>query len=360
MKMKKKAYLTLEDGRVFEGISFGAERETIGELVFTTGMTGYLETLTDPSYYGQIVTQTFPLIGNYGVTPDKEGDRSHVFGYVVRERCEAPSNFRSEGTIEDFLKKSNIPAIYGVDTRELTKIVREHGVMNAAISFRPFTDFDALKRYRVSGALQAVTCKNVHILNEGGEYFVVLYDYGAKENIVRELVRRGCKVAVVPAEYPAEQALALHPDGIMLTNGPGDPADDEAEIKIIRELAGKKPIFGICLGHQLFALAMGGKTRKMKYGHRGANQPVKELASGKVFVTSQNHGYEVLSETVSCGRETFVNANDGTCEGMSYPDLDAETVQFHPEACGGPHDANYLFDGFLSRMKKEKQNAQEK
>ena len=355
--MKKKAYVTLENGKVFEGYSFGAERETIGELVFTTGMTGYIETLTDPSYYGQIVTQTFPLIGNYGVTPDGESAKSHVFGYIVRERCEDPSNFRCGGTIEKFLKENDIPAVYGIDTRELTRTVREQGVMNAAITFRPFDDFEALKRYSVKDALRAVSTTENQVLNEGGAPHVVLYDFGAKRNIERELVRRGCKVTVVPAFTSAEDALKLNPDGIRLANGPGDPADHTEAIEIIRNLAGKKPIFGICLGHQLFALAMGGKTRKMKYGHRGANQPVKELASGKVFVTSQNHGYEVLADTIPNGVLTHVNANDGTCEGMRYPEYDVQTVQFHPEACGGPHDANFLFDDFLARMNKERKNA---
>ncbi len=349
----KKAYITLENGRVFEGISFGAEREVIGELVFTTGMTGYIETLTDPSYYGQIVTQTFPLIGNYGVTPDFESARSWVTGYIVREKCDEPSNFRCEGRIEDYLKAQNIPAVYGVDTRELTRTVREAGVMNAAITFRPFTDMQALKAYRVQGAVKAVSCTQPHVLGEGGSYSVVLYDFGAKDNIARELVRRNCRVTVVPADFPAEEALALDPDGIMLTNGPGDPAENTEIIENIRKLAGRKPIFGICLGHQLFALAMGGRTRKMKYGHRGTNQPVKQLATGRVFISSQNHGYEVVSDSLKNGTLSFINGNDGTCEGVDYPELNAATVQFHPEACAGPHDANFLFDQFLARMKKE-------
>lgn len=352
--MKKKAYVTLENGKVFEGYSFGADRETIGELVFTTGMTGYLETLTDPSYYGQIVTQTFPLIGNYGVIPpDFESKKSWVFGYVVREYCDAPSNFRSQGALEEYLKAQNIPAVYGVDTRELTRTVREAGVMNAAITFKPFRDFESLKRYRVQDALHQVSCKEMQTFQEGGSPFVVLYDFGAKTNIERELLKRGCRVTVVPAYTAAEDVLALDPDGIMLANGPGDPSDYKEVIENIAKLAGKKPIFGICLGHQLFALAMGGETRKMKYGHRGANQPVKELKTGRVFITSQNHGYEVVSSTVKRGELSYINANDGTCEGVDYPELNASTVQFHPEACGGPHDANFLFEGFIERMKQE-------
>ena len=350
--MKRKAYVTLQNGKVFEGYSFGAEREVIGELVFTTGMTGYLETLTDPSYYGQIVTQTFPLIGNYGVIPeDFESGKVWATAYIVREKCDAPSNFRSKGTLEEFLKAQGIPAVYGVDTRELTRTVREAGVMNAAVTFRPFTDFAALESYRVKDAVRSVTSDKREEFGAGNPLTVVLYDFGAKMNIGRELVSRGCRVLVVPANCTAEEALSYRPDGIMLTNGPGDPAENTEIIANIAKLAGKKPILGICLGHQLFALAMGGETRKMKYGHRGANQPVKELASGRVFITSQNHGYEVVASSVPRGTLSFVNVNDGTCEGMDYTELNASTVQFHPEACAGPHDANFLFERFIERMK---------
>ena len=336
--MDKKIYVTLENGKVFEGFSFGAEKEVIGELVFTTGMTGYIETLTDPSYYGQIVAHTFPLIGNYG----------------VREKCDAPSNFRCEGTLADYLKEQGIPGVYGIDTRELTKIVREAGVMSAAITFRPFTDFAKLKGYKIKNAVKSVTSTERKTFGKEGGLHVVLYDFGAKENIVRELLARGVKITEVPAEFPAEQTLALNPDGIMLTNGPGDPAENTTIIENIKRLAGKKPIFGICLGHQLFALAMGGKTRKMKYGHRGGNQPVKQLSTGRVFISSQNHGYEVVSASLKCGELSFINVNDGTCEGVDYPDLNAFTVQFHPEACGGPRDANFLFDRFIENMRKVK------
>ncbi len=355
--MDRKAYITLENGRVFEGRSFGAERETVGELVFTTGMTAYLETLTDPSYYGQIVLQTFPLIGNYGVTPDAESGKCHVSAYIVRECCEAPSNFRSAGTIREYLKAQGVPAVYGVDTRELTRIVRETGVMNAAVGFAPFTDFERLKSYRVKDAVQAVTSDEVTVAGEKGSPTVVLYDFGAKGNIERELLRRGCRVVSVPAYFPAEEVLSIKADGVMLSNGPGDPAENTEIIRNIQKLVGRLPIFGICLGHQLLALAMGGQTRKMKYGHRGANQPVKELKSGRVFISSQNHGYEVVADTVKCGALSFVNANDGTCEGMNYPEANAFTVQFHPEACGGPHDANFLFDEFVLRMKNAQRGA---
>lgn len=356
--MEKKIYVTLENGKVFEGISFGAEKETIGELVFTTGMTGYLETLTDPSYYGQIVAQTFPLIGNYGIIPeDAESAKCWLTAYIVREKCDAPSNFRCEKTLEAFLKEQGIPAVYGVDVRELTRTVREAGVMNAAFTFKPLKDFSALKSYRVRGAVSMVSSSNSEEKGKENGLRVVMYDFGAKGNIERELLKRGCKVITVPADTSAEQVLSLNPDGIMLTNGPGDPAENTEVIENIKKLAGKKPIFGICLGHQLFALAMGGRTRKMKYGHRGANQPVKRLSTGKVFITSQNHGYEVVSSSLPCGTLSFVNGNDNSCEGMDYPEVNAVTVQFHPEACGGPHDANYLFDEFIARMKKEKENA---
>ncbi len=356
--MEKKIYVTLENGKVFEGISFGAEKETIGELVFTTGMTGYLETLTDPSYYGQIVAQTFPLIGNYGIIPeDAESAKCWLTAYIVREKCDAPSNFRCEKTLEAFLKEQGIPAVYGVDVRELTRTVREAGVMNAAFTFKPLKDFSALKSYRVRGAVSTVSSSNSEEKGKENGLRVVMYDFGAKGNIERELLKRGCKVISVPADTSAEQVLSLNPDGIMLTNGPGDPVENTEVIENIKKLAGKKPIFGICLGHQLFALAMGGRTRKMKYGHRGANQPVKRLSTGKVFITSQNHGYEVVSSSLPCGTLSFVNGNDNSCEGMDYPEVNAVTVQFHPEACGGPNDANYLFDEFIARMKKEKENA---
>ena len=352
--MSKKIFVTLQNGKVFEGYSFGAEKEVIGELVFTTGMTGYIETLTDPSYYGQIVTQTFPLIGNYGmISADSESMHSYLTAYIVREKCDAPSNFRSEGTVEEYLKREGIPAVYGIDTRELTKTVREAGVMNAAITFKPFTDFAALKRYKIKDAVASVSSKEVKTLG-GGEYTVVLYDFGAKHNIERELLNRGLKVVTVPADFPAEEALKIA-DGIMLSNGPGDPAENVDVIETIKKIAGKVPVFGICLGHQLFALAMGGATRKMKYGHRGANQPVRPIESGRIFITSQNHGYEVVSNSIKCGRLSYVNGNDGTCEGVDYPELNAFTTQFHPEACAGPHDANRLFDEFVTRMKNHKE-----
>ena len=357
---EEKVYLTLQNGQVFEGKRFGAKGDVVGELVFTTGMTGYIETLTDPSYYGQIVIQTFPLIGNYGmILPDRESKKPYLSAYIVREYCEQPSNFRCEGTLDDYLKECGIPGIYGIDTRELTKTVREAGVMNAVISSKPLTDFTAVNEYAIRGAVMHCTCPDrVDYAAENAKHTVVLWDFGAKENIARELVKRGCNVIRVPAWYTAEQILDLHPDGLMLTNGPGDPAENTEIIANIRKLAGKLPVFGICLGHQLFALAMGGKTKKMKYGHRGANQPVKELKTGTVYISSQNHGYEVLADSIKgVGTLSFINANDNTCEGVEYPDLDAFTVQFHPEACAGPLDARDLFDRFIYRMDGGKVNA---
>ena len=357
---EEKVYLTLQNGRVFEGKRFGARGDVIGELVFTTGMTGYIETLTDPSYYGQIVIQTFPLIGNYGmILADRESKKPYLSAYVVREYCEHPSNFRCEGKLDDYLRENGVVGIYGVDTRELTKTVREAGVMNAVISSKPVTDLSQVRAYAITDAVMRCTCKEVRVYGgEDAARKIVLWDFGAKENIVRELVRRDNRVIRVPAWYTAEQILELHPDGVMLTNGPGDPAENVSIIENIRKLAGKLPIFGICLGHQLFALAMGGKTRKMKYGHRGANQPVKEFKTGTVYISSQNHGYEVLADSIKgVGLLSFVNANDNTCEGVEYPDYNAFTVQFHPEACAGPLDARDLFDKFMAMMDGGKTNA---
>ncbi len=353
-----KVYLTLENGRQFTGYAFGAQKEVVGELVFTTGMTGYIETLTDPSYYGQIVTQTFPLIGNYGmIEADTESKKPWVTAYIVREKCDEPSNFRCGGTIDDYLKIQGIPGIYGIDTRELTKIVREAGVMNAAITKKPLKDLDEVRAYTIKDAVKSVTCDEIEYLGDPNGIKVAVWDFGAKRNIMRELAKRGCYCMKVPSYYTAEQILALEPQGLMLTNGPGDPSENTEVIANIKKLAGKLPIFGICLGHQLFALAMGGRTKKMKYGHRGSNQPVKNLDTGRVYISSQNHGYEVISSSVEGGKLSFVNANDGTCEGFEYPELNAYTVQFHPEACGGPMDASFLFDKFILNIKEGRYHA---
>lgn len=354
-----KAYLTLQNGKQFVGKRFGADGDVVGELVFTTGMTGYIETLTDPSYYGQIVTQTFPLIGNYGIIPrDFESKKPRVTAYIVREKCDEPSNFRCERTLDGYLEENNIVALYGIDTRELTKIVREAGVMNAAITSKPLKDYGEVSAYKIKNAVDGVTCGEAEYYGDKNGLRVAVWDFGAKDNIVRELVKRGCYCIKVPSFYTAEQILSLKPEGLMLTNGPGDPAENTGIIDNLKKLAGKLPIFGICLGHQLLALAMGGKTQKMKYGHRGANQPVKSLETGRVYISSQNHGYEVISSSLKgIGRLSYVNANDNTCEGFDFPEINAFTVQFHPEACGGPHDAEFLFDKFITNVKDGKYNA---
>ena len=349
--MDKKVYLILSDGTVFEGYRFGADVDTVGELVFTTGMSGYIETLTDESYYGQIVLQTFPMIGNYGIISGDFEGKCSVKGYVVREWCEQPSNFRSEGTVDGFLKKNGVPGIYGIDTRAVTKIIREHGVMNAMISDKIPEDLTELKNYAITSAIMSVTGREPRIFKAENEKFkVTLMDYGAKKNITRELLKRNCTVTVLPADSDAEAILKTDPDGIMLSTGPGDPAEHEFQIEQLKKLVGKIPICGICLGHQLLALAMGGKTVKLKYGHRGVNQPVKDVSEGRTYITSQNHGYAVVSESIKDGRIRFVNANDGTCEGIDYPELSAFSVQFHPEACSGPKDTSFLFDRFINLM----------
>lgn len=349
----KKGYLILQDGQVFEGVLFGAETDTVGELVFTTGMCGYVETLTDPSYAGQIVMQTYPLIGNYGIIREDFEGACCVKGYVVREYCDTPSNFRTDCDLDAYLKEQGVPGLCGVDTRELTRIIREHGVMNAAICDEIPADLTPIKTYAITGVVEAVSCKEPdRYPAEGEECFrVSLLDYGAKRNIVRELQKRGCTVTVLPASTSAEEILAAGPDGIMLSNGPGDPAENVYQIEQIRKFLGRVPMFGICLGHQLTALAAGGSTYKLKYGHRGVNQPVRDLNGVRTYITSQNHGYAVDGDTVKLGKVRFVNANDGTCEGIDYPELKAFTVQFHPEACTGPKDTSFLFDRFVDLMK---------
>ena len=349
----KKGYLILQDGQVFEGVRFGAETDTVGELVFTTGMCGYVETLTDPSYAGQIVMQTYPLIGNYGIIREDFEGACCVKGYVVREYCDAPSNFRTDCDLDTYLKEQGVPGLYGVDTRELTRIIREHGVMNAAICDEIPADLTPIKTYAITGVVEAVSCKEPdRYPAEGEECFrVSLIDYGAKRNIIRWLQKRGCTVTVLPASTSADDILAADPDGVMLSNGPGDPAENTYQIEQIRKLLGKVPMFGICLGHQLTALAAGGSTYKLKYGHRGVNQPVRDLNGVRTYITSQNHGYAVDGDTVKLGKVRFVNANDGTCEGIDYPELKAFTVQFHPEACTGPKDTSFLFDRFVELMK---------
>lgn len=351
-----KAFLILEDGTVFTGTSIGAAREAVSEIVFNTSMTGYLEVLTDPSYAGQAVVMTYPLIGNYGITPDMESGRPWVEGYIVRELSRIPSNFRSKGTIQEFLKEHGIPGIAGVDTRALTKILREKGTMNGMITtnegYRLEEILPKLRAYRTGDVVGKVACKESYVLKGKGKR-VALLDLGAKRNIAKSLQHRGCAVTVYPAHTTAEEILVAEPDGIMLSNGPGDPKECGeiiAEIKKLYESG--VPIFAICLGHQLMALANGADTYKMKYGHRGGNHPVKDLETGRVYISSQNHGYvvDVRSMDPAVAVPAFTNVNDGTNEGLKYVGKPVFTVQFHPEACPGPQDSSYLFDRFINEM----------
>ena len=364
--MTKSAYLILENGTIFKGKSFGAFYETIGEIVFTTAMCGYLETLTDPSYYGQFVIQTFPLIGNYGVIPnDFESKKPRLKAYIVRDWCREPSNFRCEGNLDTFLKENNIVGLYDIDTRALTKIVREYGVMNAMIKDDDHIDDDMMqkiKQYTVKDALTTVSRTEEETYpDDKSTCRVALWDFGAKENISRELQKHGCEVIVIPADTTADEIRALNVDGIMLSNGPGDPAENVKVIEQLREIMKDDiPTFGICLGHQLLALAKGAETAKLKYGHRGANQPVIDQNTGRVYITSQNHGYYVLDDTLPEDAEmTFVNGNDNTCEGIDYLGSPTFSVQFHPEAAAGPLDTNFLFEKFISLMKGADEDATE-
>lgn len=352
-----KACLILEDGTVFTGTSIGSRREVISEIVFNTSMTGYLEVLTDPSYAGQAVVMTYPLIGNYGIChKDMESEKPWPDGYIVRELSRIPSNFRSKDAIQNFLSHHDIPGISGIDTRALTKILREKGTMNGMITTRDYADFAEpirrMKEYAVTGVVMKTTAKAPYVLPGPGKK-VALMDYGAKKNIARALNERGCEVRVYPADVPAAKVLEDGPDGIMLSNGPGDPKENVAVIEEIKKLyASGIPIFAICLGHQLMALANGMDTYKLKYGHRGGNHPVKDLETGRVYISSQNHGYVVDMDTVDweVARPAFVNVNDGTNEGLMYVDKPVFTVQYHPEACPGPLDSGYLFDRFLKMM----------
>lgn len=384
-----KAFLILEDGSVFQGKAIGACKEVVSEIVFNTSMAGYLEILTDPSYAGQAVCMTYPLIGNYGIcTEDMESARPWLDGFIVRELSRKPSNFRSDMYLQDFLMKYDISGIEGIDTRALTKRLRDRGTMNGMITTdEPYHLADVLarlKEYRVTGVVDRVTCQKkytvsgsrsleengplsgsdigrternkapsmIRRLNGAGKR-VALLDFGEKNNIIRSLQKRGCDVTVYPASSKAEEILEEKPDGIMLSNGPGDPKECGEAIREIKKLYDADvPIFAICLGHQLMALAVGADTYKMKYGHRGGNHPVKDLETGRVYISSQNHGYVVDVEHLDrkIAVPAFVNVNDGTNEGLSYQGKNIFTVQFHPEACPGPQDSGYLFDRFISMM----------
>lgn len=358
---KKKVYLTLQNGKSFQGYRFGKTGEVTGELVFSTGMVGYMETLTDPSSYGQIIVQTFPLIGNYGVMrSDVESDCVWASAYVVREICDAPSNFRSEDKLETFLQEKGVVGIYGVDTRELTKILREEGTMNARISDKPLTEDEvsALGAYAIKNAVKSVAPTTITEHGEkSAKYTLALWDFGAKKSTINSFVTRNCKVIDVPAYTKAEEILSLGVDGIVLADGPGDPTELTEAISEVNKVLGKKPVLGIGLGHQLVALALGGKTKREKYGHRGGNQPVKRLEDGKVYISSQNHGYSVIAESIKEGKVTFVNVNDGSCEGIEYPEYNAMTVQFVPETCRIGNDESPLLEKFFALMEKEKENA---
>lgn len=343
------AKLILENGMVFEGKAFGYLEETVGEVVFNTGMTGYQEVLTDPSYFGQIVTMTYPLIGNYGLNlQDAESKAPTVKGFIVREACDYPNNFRCEIKLSDYLKNNKIMALEKIDTRALTKVLRNSGTMKGIITLEELSDKNIKKKFDEFtnvDAVKEVTTQAVYTIEGTGKHVAVM-DFGIKANIVRSFKQRGCKITIFPAKASFDEVLAVNPDLIFLSNGPGDPEDLGAIIENIKGLIGKKPIVGICLGHQLLALALGGKTAKLKFGHRGCNHPVKDLEENRVYITSQNHGYFVEQLPVDTVA-THISMNDGTIEGMRHNTLPIYSVQFHPEASPGPRDINYIFDKFL-------------
>ncbi|WP_300260356.1 carbamoyl phosphate synthase small subunit [Clostridium sp.] len=344
-----KAKLILENGVVFEGKAFGYLKECVGEVVFNTGMTGYQEVLTDPSYYGQIVTMTYPLIGNYGINlEDLESKEPKVRGFIVREKCQYPNNFRCELELETYLAQNKILGIDGIDTRALTKILRNNGTMKGIIVLdnSNLEDVkDKLEAFSNRDAVSIVSTNEKYEISGEGKNIAIV-DFGIKKNIIRNFVKKGCNVTVFPYDFKAEDVLETNPDLVFLSNGPGDPEDMEDAVNEIKKIVGNKPIVGICLGHQLLALTLGGKTKKLKFGHRGCNHPVKDLINNRVHITSQNHGYYVatLPENMEI---THISMNDGTVEGMKHKKLPIFSVQFHPEACPGPKDSEYIFDEFM-------------
>ena len=355
--MTKSAKLILENGTIFSGVSFGTEGETIGEVCFNTGMTGYQEILTDPSYCGQLITMTYPHIGNYGVNEeDVESNKIHAAGFIVREENVVPSNFRSTQSLGEYLRAQKIVGIQKIDTRMLTRILRDEGAMNGIISTVDLDDDSLLQKVKMAPSMdgldlaKVVTCDKSYKWSKG-KYKIAAIDFGIKHNILRLLESHGCDVTVFPATVSATEILNINPDGIFLSNGPGDPAAVTYGIKTVKELLGKKPLFGICLGHQILALALGAKTYKLKFGHRGCNHPVKNLKTGGVEITSQNHGFAVDADSLSENVEvTHLSLNDQTIEGLKCTNVQAFSVQYHPESSPGPHDSRYLFQDFIDMM----------
>ncbi|TWH49358.1 glutamine-hydrolyzing carbamoyl-phosphate synthase small subunit [Sporomusa sp. KB1] len=351
--------LILEDGSVFQGM-LASGTNTVGEVVFNTGMTGYQEVLTDPSYCGQIVTMTYPLIGNYGVAElFEQGRQSFVRGFVISELCGRPSSWQAEDSLVSYLKARNIPCIYGVDTRAITRRIRAHGTMKGVIVPASAKEIEIAELFATPPFIEVVeevtTPKAYRIPGQGAH--VAVMDFGIKRNILNSMAKAGCNITVLPANTPAEEVLALNPDGIFLSNGPGDPKD--APVETVRQLIGKKPIFGICLGHQLLALALGGDTYKMKFGHRGSNHPVKDLTTGRVYITSQNHGYAIEEQSLAGLDVTITHraVNDNTIEGLRHNGLPVFSVQYHPEAAPGPDDSTYMFEEFMNLLDKTQSKA---